>query len=76
VKPTPPLIKHKHKDCKVMGRAYAPTTEDALKFFNFAEWTGLDGRLVETALLRYGSNGKTALCQANGVEPGLTLPGD
>jgi len=59
-----------------MDRAYARTTEDTLKFFNVDERTGLDGQRVETALLRYGRNGKTAPCQSNGFELGLTLPGD
>jgi len=78
IPPTPrnPLNKHKHKNCKVMDHAYVPTTEDTLKFFNFPEWTGLDGRPVETALLSNGSNGKTAPCQVNGFELGLTLPED
>jgi len=59
-----------------MDRAYAPTAEETLKFVNLTEWSGLGGRPVETALLRYRSNGKTAPPQSNGFELRLTLTGD
>jgi len=56
-----------------MDCALAPTTEAKLKFFNFAEWTGLDVSQVETAPLRYESNGKIAACKATEFELRLTL---
>jgi len=56
-----------------MDCALAPTTEAKLKFFNCAEWTGLDVSQVETAPLRYESNGKIAPCKATEFELRLTL---
>jgi len=53
-----------------MDRADAPRAEQTLKFVNFAEWSGFGGRPVETALLRYRSNGKTAPHQSNEFELG------
>jgi len=76
VKPTPPLNKHKQEYGKLMDRAYTPTTEHTFKVFNFAEWTGLGGQPVETPVSRYGSNSKTAPCQANLFEPWVTLTGE
>jgi len=51
-------------------------TEDTSKFFNFPEWTVLDGGLLETPLLSNESNSQLASYQATGFELRLTLPGD
>jgi len=59
-----------------MDRAYALKAEETLKFVNLTEWTGFGGRPVETALLRYRSNGKMAPRQSNRFELRLTLTRD